>query len=69
MFVFGARQVGKMECIREFGKSYASFIEINFKLKPIYKNIILNTGSYESSEVIREISNIDPNKKLSLVKH
>ncbi len=36
LIISGARQVGKTECIREFGKTYESFIEINFKLKPIY---------------------------------
>lgn len=63
LIVSGARQVGKTECIREFGKTYESFIEINFKLKPAYKNILLNTGSYEAIDIIKEISNIDPTKQ------
>lgn len=63
LIISGARQVGKTECIREFGKSYESFIEINFKLKPIYKKIVLDTGSYEAKDIIKEISNIDPNKR------
>ncbi len=63
LIVSGARQVGKTECIREFGKSYESFIEINFKLKPIYKNVVLNTGSYEADDIIKEITNIDPSKR------
>ncbi len=60
LIISGARQVGKTECIREFGKGYESFIEINFKLKPIYKNIILSTGSYEAKDIIKEISSMDP---------
>ena len=61
LIVTGARQTGKTTSIREFGKNYSSFIEINFLLNPIYKNIINN--NYETSEIIKEISLINPKSK------
>ncbi|MCF0107854.1 MAG: ATP-binding protein [Bacilli bacterium] len=61
LIVTGARQTGKTTSIREFGKNYSSFIEINFLLNPIYNNIINN--NYETSEIIKEISLINPKSK------
>ena len=61
LIVTGARQTGKTTSIREFGKNYSSFIEINFLLNPIYKNIIDN--NYETNEIIKEISLINPKSK------
>ncbi|MEG2053199.1 MAG: AAA family ATPase, partial [Bacilli bacterium] len=43
LIIKGARQVGKTESIKKFGKeNYDNVIEINFVEKPIYKNIISN---------------------------
>lgn len=54
LIISGARQVGKTTSIKEFGKSYKCFIEINFKLNPSLKNIFKN--SFECKDVIKEIS-------------
>lgn len=62
LIIQGARQVGKTEAIRFFGKRYESFIEINFKLEPQYKKIISDETANTASAVIKEISNIDPSK-------
>lgn len=37
LVVYGARQIGKTTSIREFGKQYKSFIEINFVTMPQFK--------------------------------
>ena len=39
LIIKGARQVGKTYSIREFGKTYKSFIEINFVTHPEFKSI------------------------------
>lgn len=39
LVVYGARQIGKTTSIREFGKQYKSFIEINFVTMPQFKKI------------------------------
>lgn len=58
LIISGARQIGKTTSIKEFGKSYSSFIEINFATMPQYKNIFKN--GYQTEEIIREISLLNP---------
>lgn len=62
LIVSGARQTGKTTSIREFSKSYKSFIEINFVIMPEYKNIF--KGSLRVNDVIKEISFLNPAIKL-----
>lgn len=54
LIVSGARQIGKTTSIREFGKTYKSFIEINFVLMPQFKKIFSN--GFEINSIIKEIS-------------
>lgn len=63
LIVKGARQIGKTECIRELGKSYASFVEINFKLEPQFRAIVSSHSLNTAEAIIKEISNIDPSKR------
>ncbi len=64
LVIKGARQVGKTETIRSFAKgSYQSFIEINFYEEPKYKAIIRD--GYAVSDIIKNISLIDPSKKFT----
>lgn len=63
LIVKGARQVGKTESIRLFGKrNYKCVVEINFALQRKF-HTIFNNG-YEVDDIIRNISFIDPTKKL-----
>lgn len=63
LIVKGARQVGKTESIRHFGKeNYKSVVEINFALQKKF-HTIFNNG-YEVDEILRTISFIDPTLKL-----
>lgn len=39
LIIYGARQVGKTFAVREFGKSYDYFVELNFIENPEYKKI------------------------------
>jgi len=39
----GARQVGKTHAVRELGKTFLSFIEINLELNESVRNIIERT--------------------------
>ena len=59
LIVYGARQIGKTTSIREFGKTYSSFIEINFVTMPEYKMIF--DHSLVVDNVIKEISLLNPN--------
>lgn len=62
LIVKGPRQVGKTESIRRFAKeNYESFIEINFVEEPKYKKII--EDGYNTEDIVRNISRIDPSKK------
>lgn len=63
LIIKGARQIGKTESIRNFAKmaKYKSFIEINFVKDIKYKKII-NDG-FETSQIIKNISFLDPSKK------
>ena len=58
LIVRGARQVGKTFSIREFGKSYQSFVEINFITHPEFKGIFAQ--GYSVSEVEKQISFLRP---------
>ena len=48
LIVSGARQVGKTYIVREFGKEYASFIELNFLEQPQLCSIFKNNLSSDS---------------------
>lgn len=63
LIVKGSRQIGKTESIRHFAKvaKYESFIEINFVREEKYKQII--SDGYEPSNIIKNISLLDPTKK------
>ncbi len=59
LMIKGARQIGKTESIRQFGrKNYRSLIEINFILQKQYRDIFEN--GYDADTVIRNISLRDP---------
>ena len=45
LIVQGARQIGKTHSIEELGKTYKSFVEINFFLNPEFKAIVSPTKS------------------------
>jgi len=57
LIIKGARQVGKTTSLREFGKTYKSFIEINFKENPEYTNCFVN---YNPNDIIKRISRYNP---------
>ena len=62
LIVRGSRQIGKTESVLHFAKdNYESIIEINFVRDVKYKGIISN--GYEASDIIKNISLIDPSKK------
>ncbi len=62
LIIKGARQVGKTETIRRFGRmNYENLIEINFVEEPKYK-MITEVG-YKAEDIIKNISRIDPSKK------
>ena len=55
LIIKGARQIGKTDAIRNFGrKNYKSFIEINFIFQPEYKDIFEN--GFEVNDIIKNIS-------------
>lgn len=58
LIISGARQIGKTTSIREFGKTYQSFIEINFITMPQFKKIFQN--GYQVENVIKEMSLLNP---------
>jgi len=59
LIIRGARQIGKTYSIRKFGKTYNSYVEINFIDNPEFKDIFSN--GYSTNEVIKRISFINPN--------
>lgn len=62
IIVKGPRQIGKTESIRRFGEeNYENVVEINFVEEPKYKLIVAD--GYNASELIKNISRIDPSKK------
>ncbi|MCQ2795957.1 MAG: ATP-binding protein [Bacilli bacterium] len=62
LIISGARQIGKTSSIKEFGKTYASFIEINFLTMPEYKTIF--SANYQVNDIIKEITLINPKLKI-----
>lgn len=58
LIISGARQIGKTTSIKEFGKTYQSFIEINFITMPQFKKIFQN--GYKVGNIIKEISLLNP---------
>jgi len=67
LLIRGARQVGKTETIRKFGKSFEKFIEINFeespRLKVLFSNELSPVGICENIAAIYKTS-IIPGKTL-----
>lgn len=62
LVVKGARQVGKTESIRAFGKdNYKSVIEINFVLQKKFRAIF--DDGYEVDTIVRNISLLEPSWK------
>lgn len=61
LIISGARQIGKTTSIREFGKTYKSFIEINFVSEPYLKRIFEN--GYDTESIIRSLSLFKPDVK------
>ena len=59
LIVKGARQIGKTESIRAFGRAnYVSVIEINFVLQKKFRSIFEN--GYEVDTIIKNISLLEP---------
>ena len=59
----GARQIGKTESIRAFGRvNYDSVLEMNFMLQKKFRNIF-NDG-YEVDQIIKNISILEPSWKI-----
>lgn len=62
LIIRGARQIGKTESILHFAKQhYDSIIEINFVSEPKYRMIVAD--GYDTANIIKNISRIDPSKK------
>lgn len=62
LIIKGSRQVGKTESVLHFAAAnYKSVIEINFVRDEKYKGIIAD--GYEASQIIKNISLIDPSKE------
>lgn len=61
LIVKGSRQIGKTESICQFGNAnYKNIININFVEEPKYK--MITTDGYKTSDIIKNISLIDPSK-------
>lgn len=59
LIVKGARQVGKTESVRQFGKThYPNFVEINFLLQKQYRDIF--DSGFEVDAILRNITLHDP---------
>lgn len=59
LIVKGARQVGKTEAIKKFGKeNYSCVIYINFVESPIYKSII--SDGYNAQTIVKNITLLKP---------
>ena len=54
LLITGARQIGKTFSIREFGKTFKSFIEINFVENP--EAVEVFKGAKNSSEILLRLS-------------
>ncbi len=63
LIVKGARQIGKTESIRAFGRAnYDSVLEMNFMLQKKFRNLF-NDG-YEVDQIIKNISILEPSWKI-----
>lgn len=61
LIIKGSRQIGKTESICQFGNAnYKNIININFVEEPKYK--MITTDGYKTSDIIKNISLIDPSK-------
>ena len=55
LIIKGARQIGKTNAIRNFGKNnYKTYIEINFALQPQFKTIF--EDGFEVDNIIKNIT-------------
>ena len=62
LVIKGPHQVGKTESVRRFGKQhYESVVEINFVEEPKYR--MITADGYNPTDLIRNISRIDPSKR------
>ena len=62
LIIKGSRQIGKTESVLHFAAAhYESIIEINFVRDVKYKNIIAD--GYETSNIIKNISLLDPSRR------
>jgi len=50
----GARQVGKSTAVRELGKGFQNFVEINFEKEPVYKSVFKQ--DLDAHRIVSEIS-------------
>lgn len=57
LIIYGARQIGKTTSIRNFGKTYKNFIEVNFISNPEYKNAF---QTFDVNKIIARLSFINP---------
>ena len=63
LIVKGARQIGKTESILHFAhNNYANVVYINFVLEQKYKTIL--SDGYEVDSILKNISLIDPEKRI-----
>ncbi|MCR4873922.1 MAG: AAA family ATPase, partial [Bacteroidales bacterium] len=63
MIVKGARQIGKTESIRAFGRAnYESVLEMNFVLQKKFRNIF--DDGYEVDQIIKNITILEPSWKV-----
>lgn len=63
LIVRGARQIGKTESIRAFGRAnYESVLEMNFVLQKKFRNLF-NDG-YEVDQIIKNITVLEPSWKI-----
>ena len=58
LLITGARQIGKTFSIRQFGKEFKSFVEINFIENPDAKELF--RGAKSSSDILLRLSAISP---------
>lgn len=58
LIVSGARQIGKTDAIRNLGKSYKNFIEINFILQETYSDIF--DDGYMVDTILKKLTMHDP---------
>lgn len=61
LIISGARQIGKTTSIREFGKTYESFIEINFINEKKYESVFKDDFNVDS--IIKKLSLLNNNFK------